>query len=443
MDRKGTDMTDEAQDQPGTAVAVSTPTDEWLGKQTGVEMQVLDDGRKLFNLPRELGERFVMLVPASQVIQLDRSYTPVPRLVTIDIRPVAKGGDVYKVGRVQDASGKWVDQVTLTSRALAQIAERAGIEHVETRRVHFPDGQGGLAGCETIVTVRHRGPDGVWVLTTKSKVTNFEQREERVRIDAIEKAKKDDKPEPSEDELHKLVARDRTFIYEMDETKATSRAIRAITGASSYPVTELTKRQGRFLVVNYAFTPDVSTPEGRVLVDANYGRAVAELFEGRTPAPQPQVREEIEGPKTMAEFAERPIPDDEDNDGLDEDGEGGEEPEVVDGEADPGDGEEPEEVDVDEDPGEAEGEAETLWPDEDAGEKPGKPAGRPMKVGAGPYKGQLAEQVVQTEDGLKWLAVHTRRMSTDEKRTKEMCLLSWAVGRTLTFEDLDQIAPPA
>lgn len=441
-------MADEAQAEPGTAVARATsPTEEWLGKQTGVDMQVMQDGRRVFSLPKELEQRCVMLTAAAQVVQVDRNYSPIPRVVSIDI-----DRDTYKVGRIKTGPGRndWDDQVALTSRALSQIAERAGIEHFDTQRVHFP------GGVETIVRARYRGPDGVWVYATGSKVVNYEQRAERVRLDAVEKrekekewARKDNKAIPddlTEAELQKQVVLDRDFLLEKAETKAWARAVRRITGAASYPKKALTDREGRFFVLTWSFTPDYNDPSVAKLIDANYRTATAELFEGQTPQlPAPQVTSE--GPKSAAEFAARePVDDDE---GVpDEDEVPAEEPEVVDGEADPG-GEDEEPADPDEDPGEVEGEADEQqamqWVeegDEPEAAKPPKPA-KSMKFTAGPYKDKTAEEVVSAQQGREWLAIQIRRMRTDAQRQKAMAWLSWGVGRELSFEDLDGIATAA
>ena len=409
----------------GQALAVRTPTEDWLASQTGVEIADLPDGRRLISLPRELEQRCILLTPISQVVQVDRNYSPIPRIVQIDPRN-APAGDVYKIGRVKDSRNNWVDQVTLTSRALAQIAERAGIEHVNTRRVYFP------GGFETIVTARHRDVDGTWKYTTRSKVVDFEQRAERVKLDAIEKARKDEKPEPDEFELRKLVLHDRDFLPEKAETKAFSRCVRKVTGSASYARTDLEARQGRFFVIAVAFTPDYSDENVRALIDVNYANAAATLYGGEPPAIEAP-REEIEEAKPIAAFTERGDDlDDEDFDG-DEDGE----PETVTPEAD----------DVDDNPQAITGEQGTLggedWDDPALDEVEGTATeGNPMPTrptegtgevevdtftpARGPFAGQPIEEILASAEGRAWLAQTAPRMRSANKRTQAERWLEWA-----------------
>lgn len=409
---------------------VRTPTEDWLAKQTGVEIADLPDGRRMISLPAELEKRCILLTPISQVVQVDKNYSPIPRVVQIDLKR-----DVYKVGRVKVGPGRddWDNQMALTSRALAMIAERAAIEHVQTRRVHFP------GGMETIVTAMHRGADGLPVYTTRSKVTNWEQRAERVKLDAIEKVRKNnaDKnrndPDPDEFELRKLVVHDREFLAEKDETKAFSRCVRAITGAAAYPQRQLNDRNGRFLVMTYAFTPDYSDPNIKALLDVNYGRATAELYEGEGRAERmlEAPREEVLPGRDVAEFAARqPETDGDDDDGIPDEDEVPREVETVSGEVDEGDAGEP---GADEPPPE-DVDAELLWDD-----GPSKPD-EGVTFKAGPFKDREIEEVAQFAEGQRWLALQARRQRTPERRQKMLDWLSWGVGKVLTFEDLDDIA---
>lgn len=330
---------------------VATPMMQWVARQAGVDMMVMDNGLVAWSIPPEMERNMVLLTPKAQIAQVDSNFTPLPAVVQIDT-----ARDTYKVG-YKDFGGKIGrdDEVALTSTALAQIAQQAAIEHVNTKRVHFP------GGMETLVTVKYLKPDGVPAYTTKAKVTDFEQRRERVIVDAMEKREKlaalaqeeldagrskwpnpgrlsdaDYKrykdvpaelrgkpveiPPPLDEhsvEIRKLIAHDRDFQAEKDETKAFSRCVRAIMGARSYSRKYLEQRNGRFFLVRYVFTPDYSDASMRHLIDAQFGQAAAELYgDGAVAELEAAVTET--GPKDVSEFAREHSREDRDADVPDE-----------------------------------------------------------------------------------------------------------------------------
>jgi hypothetical protein len=105
-----------------------TPTEQWLSRQTGVEVVEAENGR-MISLSRELAARVIPLCPVSQVVQLDRNWTPVPRVSWLTPRV-----DTYKQGNVKvgEENGRaiYADVHAPNAAALAKVATLMGIETV-------------------------------------------------------------------------------------------------------------------------------------------------------------------------------------------------------------------------------------------------------------------------------------------------------------------------
>ena len=80
-------------DQPAASSRALDPMDRWIQRQEHLQFEVLDDGRKMWVVDKALKQRVVPLVPTSSVIQIDPTWTPQVRTMSLEV-----GKDTYKVG---------------------------------------------------------------------------------------------------------------------------------------------------------------------------------------------------------------------------------------------------------------------------------------------------------------------------------------------------------
>lgn len=246
-------MTDESSAPAQLSAGALTPTETWASQQAGIEISVLANGARVLNISRDFATRANVLGPTSQIVQVNPSFSPTPRVTFLD---AAKDTYPQPGGRALHAS------------ALRKLADMAGIEHFGTEWDYM-----GGAGVRASVTGRMRNPDGTWRTCTKAKAVRFEVHNEKTRQDAIKKA--GDNP-PSEAKLAELVAEDMEHIDAKCETKAWSRVVRELLAIpSSYTQADLQKP---FFCLRWLFTPDHRDPLVGRLMELQFNNGVASMY---------------------------------------------------------------------------------------------------------------------------------------------------------------------
>ena len=402
------------------ALAEQTPQEKEMAQQTGLAIQHLEDGSRMLSLSREVAKRCNPLTAMTVHAQIDPNWSPVAKLVEVT------QDEVFKVGkRGQD------DIVSLTGAALDKLARAAGVEHVKTLFNHnVAQGEGG--GFECMVTSRVRGPDGLWVWSTKSIVVRFREHDEKLELEAREKRAKairegkkvevngvwknaEEGDELTDVEVRKLILADHEFIERKAESKAFNRTVRHLFGLSTMTRAQALKP---FLLISWYLTPDYSDPNVQRLMELVHGSASDALYGDGPVAPaEPPVIE----PGTPGELPSAALADDEP--------------------PEPEDEEEPEEVTPDEvEPPEDEGQAEPLFdePEDWDGGDESYPQPEDFKLPSGTYQGQQMSEVVATDEGRAYMARNYPKLRNPERKAQVMAWLSWAVQDEVTTENLDQ-----
>lgn len=393
-------MTDEAtqpipqEPQAGTAVALRphTRTEEWLSKQTGVEILDTPHGR-VISLPPTLGDRVNLLTPATQIVQVDPNFSPIPRVVQLDIREHAY--EETKAGK-----GKFA----LNAKALDQLAAAAGIGF-EPPQADYMAGAG--FAC-TIVGTR-RGPDGTPETWSDMQAVLFDDYRRTARRERAEQiARWSDPPtgDALEELLDKHVDEQMKHVFSKTTTKAKSRVVRHwLAVKSAYTPAELKKP---FLVIQWALTPDRDDPNVAQIIDLQFQRSHRELY-GSVPRPRPALTVPRRADEPPALDAGDPGPERSAN--VDEHGE-------VDGEGEPVD-------------------AEIVT--EPAADVPPRPATAETITG-GRWQGMTVDQVVADADGRQWLLANVGRIRDPRRAAHLLAWLSHAEGRFLSAEDCGALA---
>ena len=401
--------TQSPQDRPRAPAGELTrsATETWLSGQTGVQIARTSDGRLAWSLPPGLAAQVHMLTPTTQIVQVDRNYLPVPKLVSLD-----QDEHAYKEPSDQDGG------FALTAKALSLLADAAGIEFLEP---HI-DYMGGR-GVSYTSRARRRGPDGVMQENAKTKAVRFAVEERKWRRER-EATMTRWRSRPSDEEwallLEKFVDDRMTHIDATVETKAMARVVRHwLAVKSTYPRQEITAKP--FLVFAWVFTPDYENPHVAQLLEANYGGARARLYAG---GGEPLGRED--------------------------------EDEVLD--AEPVDAEPVEEPQEPDEPQPAPAPAppaapvidmsltDIPWDPAEFAPKtaPAVPQGPPMPeenptLTAGPHTGRTMRELVEDDQGRIWLLERGPQLQS-MARDLVLAWLSWGERRPVTAEDCPAIA---
>lgn len=377
----------EQEQRASTEVATRQPQtqEDWLSQQTGVSMFRTETGHMALSFNPEFASRFNFLAPVSQVLQLDASWRPVPKVIQLDPEV-----DFYsRKGKLQ-----------LSKQGLNKLAQLAQIEKDGAPQVDYMQG----AGIAITVFARQRNIDGTWRKTSGSKTVWFARQEAKIRRDNASK---------SEEYIEKLIDEFYDQIAQKVETMAWLRCVRELLGVPN----EFTNQTARkpFFVMGVAFVPDWSNPQIGRLLDLQFGQGIKDLY-GEPPEGARQVAS-----GAQAQVREIEPPDgsmDADVDGFDDDEPYG---------SDPG----PEAASPEE------------WDEPEGGvqapplpEIP-KPTDGGFVPKGGPFQGKNVEEWASTEEGKKWLAAAIYRMRSDDKKAQGLAWLSWAEQKQVTFADLE------
>jgi hypothetical protein len=376
---------------PGTEVAQRTAID-WMSEQTGVVIAEVE-GKRLISIPPSLHEKVNLLTPVSQVQQVDANFSPAPRLVQLDPNP--DNGDVYP------ESGKFA----LTAKALAKVADVAGIEQVRSDA----DDMGGK-GVRYKVVGRMRGPDGIFREKPGTKTVRWAALERRVRRETLGK-----NASATEEYIAKRIDDEMEHVDSKCETKAWNRVIRGFLAVkSTYTKQELKKP---FLAITWAFTPDLRSPMAREIIQLQYTGALSAVYGGEGDAPPAIEAPAAAGALDAGDWPEDGFDADDDTD--DESGGDDVDVEVLDAE----DIIDNDEHSIDADTGEV-----FLEPDTN------------FLVNSGPYAGQHASDVVKEKAGVRWLASTVKRMKADSpKRKLARDWIAFAEGHEPTDEYIEHL----
>ena len=415
--------------------APRTSVEKWLSEKAGVEISDTPAGR-VIQIPPQLAQRVNLLVPASQVVQVDRNYSPIPRIVQLDVE-----ADSY----VEQWHSKPAKRKrALNAKALGKLASLAGIEKVR-EDFDWMDG----TGVKATVTGRQRGPDGTWKVNQASKVVRFARLERKVRREAIEQREKliararDEGWDPeripvalTDDDLEKRIDDEMEHIDQKVTTKAWSRVIRSLL---SLPAT-FTEAAAAQAVLHARVGGDArlhqparrarhrrQLPRGQPRPVRRRGRAGRAARRGghRRRARRRRARRHRRDPRRRGHRGPTTTPEPEGFDDPDDD-------------EDPGDDPEPDE------PGdEAEDFDEQGAFDMDLG--PGAPP-RPSQIvrfREGPHQGLTVDAVIEDPEGRVWVAERAAKMRASQMRDNLIAWLSWAEGRELELGDLAGVAQAA
>jgi hypothetical protein len=234
-------------EEPGRALAPRT-TDDWLVDQTGVDTFHTQDGQLAMSFKPDFVARFNFLGPQSQVVQLDPSFKPIAKVITLN-----KDVHAYK------SQGKY----QLTKQGLSNLAELAQIEKDGDPKWDYMDGK----GLAVTVRARRRNIDGTWRHTAASKTVWFDRAEKKIRREAGSK---------NENEVEKLIDEFYDHVSSKLETKSWLRCVREMLGIPN----AFTERdlQKPFFVIGVALVPDWSNPQISKLLDVQFDRGSRDLF---------------------------------------------------------------------------------------------------------------------------------------------------------------------
>jgi hypothetical protein len=409
-------------DAPSAEIAPRT-VEGWLTEKTGVQI-IEVEGRRMISVPPDLANVANVLVPVSQITQVDENFSPTPRIVKLEV-----GVDTYKQGSKKIGS-QWTDMQALNKQGLMKLAELAGIEFLSPSF----DFMGGK-GIAVTAYGRKRGADGLWRSHHGTKVVWFDRLEKKIRREAVSAAAKYNKPTPTEVELEERVDNEMDNVAAKVETKAMNRVIRSFLSVkSAYAPEELNKP---FFIVAYSFTPNYADPNVRNLIAMEHGQSMESLYDQSDTGPMDML------PRGMAPSAPAGSvdlgPDDDDDDVIAVEGVEVREstgevltPAVSDVTPPvPEPAVEPEGFEDDSDLPFAPAAAAVVHP------KPEKPdSNTDSKMTSGPFEGQRLSQIVQSRDGQKYLAGLTLRMRSEYKQTVAKEWLAWGTGEYIDDEGL-------
>lgn len=403
--------------------ALSRP-EQWLTERAQVSLEVMPDGKKIIRFAEETARIVNLLGPLSQVVQVSPHFTPRPAVIWLD-----RARDVYEQSKAWNPDTRRSEpRLALHAKALAKLADIAGIEHLQTDWDYM-----GGRGVRATVHGQMRNPDGTKRLEAKSKQVVYAHRERKIRNDAVAKwekwnkgpweklqngealsdnERKDAKPPPTEAELQALVDQDLEFLAEKVETKAWARVIRSLLGIQPhYSEAEIAKP---FLAVTYAFTPDSRDPAAQQIISAQFREGMAKLYgapENSGVAPPPLSHSSTRLLNPGAD--------------LDEDAEDGDEQRQA---------QEPRH-----DPSSQGAAEQDEFEDADEWESAPAPARPTLDVPlGGAWAGKNASEAAQSQQGRQWLAKNIPRLRKPEKRSAILAWLSWAYG-----EPVDEIRAAA
>lgn len=413
-------------------------TMEWLRNQAGVEMAEID-GKRMISISRELLQRVNALVPQSQIVQVTRDYSPIPRVTELE-----PGVDTYKEG--WDGKAK-KELHALTKGGLSKLAELAQIEHVNT------DMEATKETLKVTVTTRMRGPDGVWRLDTKSKLVWLERLEKRVRREHYatwEKYRKEKgEAEPTEIDFEKRVDDEMEHLAAKTETKALNRSIRALLNVRATYLKDDIARP--WFTVGWLFTPDLSNPQVGRLIELNYRQSAGELY-GGTDEPAAGAVVSEQGGDTAAKILGGGDPTEPAFDGDAPEEEEPQDTSVPDFDPETG---EVREGGSDSAPSSEEAKQEpdpTAWDiDAEIGSEDDPPEGQVELTGqlepdnnfafsSGPFKDQHVGDVLEKPEGRQWFSRQVvPRLRDEEKLAEALAWLSFAMGKEITKDNLSDV----
>jgi len=390
---------DENAPEPGKAVGPRT-TDEWLAGNSGVETFRSPDGQIGMSFKPQFVAQFNFLGPQAQVVQLDASYRPIPKVILLSIDT-----DAYV------SKGKY----NLTKQGLVKLADLAGIEKDgDTERDAMFDGEGNIVRETVTVRVKRRAMDGTWRRTSASKTIWYVREETKIRRENSHK---------QESAVNELVDEWFQNAPQKAETGAQLRAIREMLGIKGgYTKIELQKP---FFVMSVAFVPDWSNPRIASLLSMEFGKGVEEAFgEGPGTASLPPAPPRAPAELSGGDLASAAWDDEADNED--------EEPPAHDGAPDPEPPPPAEEPPAEEEPIDA-----TVV--EQHQEFPKPPPEQSFTPKAGDFAGVAAAELVMQPEGRLWLGDALSRMKDPQKIAHALAWLSWALQREITMDNLDTL----
>ncbi len=408
--------------RPSAALVRLTDTERYLAEKTGTDIRVTPEGWKVIGLPPTLKERFNLGVTTTQIVQVDRNYSPMPRIVHLD-----RDEHWYQ------ESGAWA----ITAKGLDLLSEAGGIS--------WGDPEIDASAHSLFVTARgrRRGPDGTIEEFSDTKGGRYADMERKVRRERKGTLRKINKPwsntildDPArlEEELDKAWDDFVEHAAAKIATKARNRVVRHWLGIkSTYATGEKAKP---FLVVRWVVTPDYSNPHVGKVIEAQFGAARGALYAAPTDGPLALPAAPVEASGALVEGSGTLVPDiDIDTDDLTvpNDDEFGEPIDAV-----PVD--EPQQP-AEDPPGEPEADQGTLQLDGDA-ERPPRPD-RKYTFRQGKYAGQHVEAVLEDPEGLAWVATKTAQMRATPSRDLLLAWIAHNEGIFLTLDDLPALAARA
>lgn len=379
----------------------------------------------MISVPPNLSDVANVLVPVSQITQVDENFSPTPRIVKLEV-----GVDTYKQGSKKIGS-QWTDMQALNKQGLMKLAELAGIEFLSP---NF-DFMGGK-GIAVTAYGRKRGADGLWRSHHGTKVVWFDRLEKKIRREAVSAAAKYNKPTPTEVELEERVDNEMDNVAAKVETKAMNRVIRSFLSVkAAYAPEELNKP---FFIVAYAFTPNYADKNVRGLIAMEHGQSQASLYD----------QSDVSPVDMLPRGGSVPVPEGSVDVGFDDD----DDDVIAVGDVavreSTGEVLTPTESDVTppvEPPVEPEGFADdsdlpfSLADDAvpPAKAKPPKPdTNTDSKMTSGPYEGKRLSEIVQSREGQKYMAGLTLRMRSEYKQKVAKEWLAWGTGEEIDDEGL-------
>lgn len=401
-----------------TALVALTDTERYLAEHTGTDFRVTPEGWKVIGLPPTLKQRFNLGVTTTQIVQVDANYSPLPRIVHLDLEE-----------HWYQESGAWA----ITAKGLDLLSEAAGITWDD------PDIDASAHSLFVTARGRRRGPDGTIEPFSDTKGGRYADMERKVRRERKASLRKTagyqngawaqkilDDPERLEEELDKAWDDFVEHASAKIATKARNRVVRHWLGIkSTYTQAEKAKP---FLVVRWVVTPDYANPHVGKVIGAQFGAARGALYAVDADEPAqlaaPSARPE---PAAIAGHAAEPEPEVDDLPAsFDDDPE----EEVVDAvPVSDGAGTIPMNLDSDDE----------IPVDDDDDARPPKPE-QPYKFRNGPYSGQHIEAVMEEAEGLLWVLQRTHSLRAGKTRDTLLAWISHNMGTFVAFEELESLA---
>lgn len=233
-----------------------------------------------------------MLVPTTSLQQVSPWHAA--RVSMVQANPDPESGDVFKVGRIKNEQGRWIDIFSPAKPLLMKIAAAAGI--VWNWRESGPIAVQKNYVCYKAVAAL-RLPDGTWQSVMATKEIDLDVIEDETYESNINKAEKwaADPDERSylkglsPEEWARKQTRSNMIQWRKNklmraETGAMLRVIRAALGMKSQYTRE--ELQKPFIVPRIDFSPDYSDPEVRQMLLQNGAAAMSNLFGQSAPGGQ-------------------------------------------------------------------------------------------------------------------------------------------------------------